>query len=47
LGACRGLRERAYVLLAIVVVVVLAVSGLAFYAMLVTKPDIPKAGPRG
>jgi hypothetical protein len=39
-GVCGWLRERAYVLaLVVIVVVVLAVSGLAFYAMYRSKPS--------
>lgn len=40
MGACGGLRERAVVLaMVVIVVVVLAVSGLAFYAMHRSKPS--------
>jgi cytochrome c-type biogenesis protein CcmE len=33
MGACRRLRERAFMLAIVVIVVVLAVSGLALYAI--------------
>jgi hypothetical protein len=37
--AVRWLRERTYVLAMVVIVVILAVSGLAFYAMYRSKPS--------